>query len=404
MEDYTSVVQWMFQCFPMYQNLGEKAYKPGLQKMKDALEHLQNPQQEFPTIHVAGTNGKGSTAHAIASVLQTAGYKVGLYTSPHLKDFSERIKINGAPIDQQSVIAFIRNNKPFFEAETLSFFEMTVAMAFHYFAHQRVDMAVIEVGLGGRLDATNVILPEVSIITSIGLDHTQFLGTTLTSIASEKAGIIKNNVPVVIGQTHEETQGVFIQKAKECAAPITFADENGILSFASDMLGKYQNYNLNTAYHALKALKHFTLSDAQIKEGFLNVQKQTGFLGRWQNLNNIPKTIADVTHNLEGFKEVIPELEDELKGNLHMVLGFVGDKAVADIFKILPKKADYYFCQAKNNRAMPLKELKSLAEIHALHFTCFEEVKSALDAAKNAADKTDIIFIGGSTFVVAEIL
>ena len=404
MDAYTSVTQWMFQRFPMYQNKGEKAYKPGLGKMKDVLAHLQNPHHDFPAVHIAGTNGKGSTAHAMASVLQTAGYTVGLYTSPHLKDFSERIKINGAPIDQKSVIAFVVENKSYFEAETLSFFEMTVAMAFHYFATQKVDLAIIEVGLGGRLDATNVILPEVSVITSIGLDHTKFLGTTLESIAREKAGIIKKEVPVIIGQTHEETKGVFLEKAKACNAPISFADNGDIRSFTSDLLGYYQRYNLNTAYHALKGLNRFIVSDAQIEEGFLKVQKQTNFLGRWQQLAAAPEIIADVSHNLEGFQEVIPQLQDKTPEKLHMVLGFVEDKAVEAIFAILPKEAHYYFCKAKNERAIELEQLMSFAYEQKLQFTCYEEVSSAFNAAKKTAEKEDTIYVGGSTFVVAEIL
>lgn len=404
MESYSSVTQWMFGRFPMYQNKGEKAYKPGLKKMEAVLAHLQHPHKKIPTVHIAGTNGKGSTAHAMAAVLQTAGYNVGLYTSPHLKDFSERIKINGEPIDQESVMTFILQHKSYFEAETLSFFEMTVALAFHFFALQKVDIALIEVGLGGRLDATNVILPELSVITSIGMDHTQFLGTTLEAIAGEKAGIIKERVPVLVGQTQKETEKVFLQKAKECSAPITFADQKGIRSFTTDLLGKYQRYNLNTAYHALKQLKHFPVTDVHIKEGFLNVQKRTHFLGRWQKLGDSPLIIADVTHNLEGFQEVIPQLEEIEKGNLHLVLGFVQDKAVEKIFTILPKSARYYFCKPQNDRAMNLKKLKILGQSHHLQFACYETVKSAFDAAQNAAEKADKIYVGGSTFVVAEIL
>lgn len=404
MKSYTSVTQWMFQRFPIYQNKGEKAYKPGLEKMKDVLAHLQNPHHDFPAVHIAGTNGKGSTAHAMASVLQTAGYTVGLYTSPHLKDFSERIKINGAPIEQESVIAFVGENKSYFEAETLSFFEMTVALAFHYFAIQKVDLAIIEVGLGGRLDATNVILPELSVITNIGLDHTKFLGSTLASIAGEKAGIIKKEVPVIIGQTHPETKGVFLEKAKGCNAPISFADKGGIRSFTSDLLGYYQRYNLNTAYHALNVLKRFKVTDVHIQEGFLKVQVQTNFLGRWQQLATAPKIIADVTHNLEGFQEVIPQLKDKTKGSLHMVLGFVQDKAVEAVFALLPKEGQYYFCKAKNDRAMELEKLMSLASAYKLQFACYEEVTMAYAAAKNSAAKQDTIYVGGSTFVVAEIL
>lgn len=404
MNDYTSVTQWMFQRFPMYQNKGEKAYKPGLKKMEEVLLHLNSPQRKFPTLHTAGTNGKGSTAHAIAAVLQTAGYRVGLYTSPHLKDFSERIKVNGQAIPQESVIGFIHQNKSYFESETLSFFEMTVAMAFDYFAQQKVDIGIIEVGLGGRLDATNVIIPELSVITNIGMDHTQFLGTSLSAIAGEKAGIIKNKVPVIIGQTQDEIKNVFLEKAKACSAPIAFADEHGLRSFSSDLLGKYQRYNLNTAYSALMALKGFPVTESDVNEGFLNVQSCTNFLGRWQELSTNPLTIADVTHNLEGFQEVIPQLKETAKGNLHFVLGFVQDKVVEEIFALLPKEASYYFCKAQNDRAMTLEKLTNLAEKNSLHFSCFEEVEQAFQQAKNTAHTTDTIYIGGSTFVVAEIL
>ncbi|TXE06174.1 bifunctional folylpolyglutamate synthase/dihydrofolate synthase [Seonamhaeicola algicola] len=403
---YQETLNWLFAQLPMYQKQGDSAYKADLSNTHLLVNHLKHPHKKIKTIHVAGTNGKGSTSHMLASVLQEAGYKVGLYTSPHLKDFRERIKINGNVVSKQFVIGFIKRNKPFFEANKLSFFEMTVGMAFEYFAKQKVDIAVIEVGLGGRLDSTNVITPEVSVITNIGLDHTKFLGNTLEAIAGEKGGIIKPNVPVVIGETQIETAPVFKALAKNNKAKITFADAVVKTNLVSDLKGVYQSKNIKTALQAINELKArgFKISHKHIKEGLLSVVKNTGLLGRWQVLNQTPKVVCDTGHNKEGLQLVMQQLKNELFDNLHIVFGVVNDKDLSSIVALLPKKATYYFCKPEISRGLPAKDLQSAFKDYNLIGNVYGSVNEAYKAALSFAKSTDFIFIGGSTFVVAEII
>jgi len=338
--NYNETLDWMFSKLPMYQRQGKTAFKKDLTNSLAFSKHLDCPEKKFKTIHVAGTNGKGSTSHMVASVLQEAGYKVGLYTSPHLKDFRERIKINGKEINEIDVVNFIQKNKPFFTEHKLSFFEMTVGLAFDCFAKQEVDIAIVEVGLGGRLDSTNIITPEVSVITNIGFDHTQFLGETLPEIAFEKAGIIKKGIPVVIGEFQNETFPVFEKIANEMASPLFLASSNIEDNYQSDLKGVYQVYNIKTAIQTINILKakDFNISNENIKEGLQNVVKNTGLLGRWQILQVQPKVICDTGHNKEGLKYVFNQLAQESFDNLHIVLGVVNDKDLNSILPLFPKK------------------------------------------------------------------
>jgi dihydrofolate synthase/folylpolyglutamate synthase len=404
--NYTDTVSWMFSQLPMYQNKGKAAYKADLSNTIKLSKYLGFPEAKFKSIHVAGTNGKGSTSHMLASILQEAGYKVGLYTSPHLKDFRERIKINGRVISKQFVIQFIKSNKPFFESNLLSFFEMTVGLAFNYFAKQKVDVAVIEVGLGGRLDSTNIITPEVSVITNIGLDHTQFLGNTIKEIAFEKGGIIKPNVPVVIGETQRETKPVFTALTKKNKAPIYFADELIITDYPSDLRGNYQKHNIKTAIQTIAEIrkKGFKILEKNIKEGLLNVIKNTDIKGRWQVLQTAPKIICDIAHNKEGLTFVINQIKEEAFENLHVVLGMVNDKEIDNLIDLFPKKANYYFCKPNVERGLNAEILKTYFVKKGFKGSVYKTVKSALDSAKKNADKNDLIYVGGSTFVVAEII
>ena len=403
---YNDTLDWMFSQLPMYQRQGKSAYKVDLSNTVLLINHLDNPQQHFKTIHVAGTNGKGSSSHMLASILQEAGYKVGLYTSPHLKDFRERIKINGKEVSETFVTSFIERNKTFFEANQLSFFEMTVGMAFEYFSEEKVDFAVIEVGLGGRLDSTNIITPEVSVITNIGLDHTQFLGNTLGAIAFEKGGIIKPNVPVVIGETQEETKPVFIDLATERNADITFADAQVSHSYESDLKGDYQVKNIQTVVTAIKILqnKNYNISTNNIKKGLLRVINNTGLLGRWQVLNQEPKVVCDTGHNREGLIYVMKQLSNEAYNHLHIVFGVVNDKDLTSIIDLLPKNATYYFCKPDISRGLDAEELRMFFNEYNLIGESYKSVDEAYKAAKEKANKDDFIFIGGSTFVVAEII
>ncbi|MCK4561321.1 MAG: bifunctional folylpolyglutamate synthase/dihydrofolate synthase, partial [Flavobacteriaceae bacterium] len=356
-------------------------------------------------IHVAGTNGKGSTSHMIASVLQEAGYKVGLYTSPHLKDFRERIRINGEPISKQVVIDFVKQNKSFLEQQELSFFEMTVGLAFDEFANQKVDIAVIEVGLGGRLDSTNIINPLVSVITNIGLDHTQFLGETLQEIAFEKAGIIKPNTPVVIGERQDEIVLVFQEIANKNKASIFFAEELIGPVFPTDLLGNYQLKNAKTAVQTLRLLSgsKIKVSDDNIKIGLLNVVKNTGLKGRWQILNDKPKVICDTAHNKEGLEIVLNQLRRETYKKLHIVLGVVNDKNLEDILPLFPKNVTYYFCKPNVPRGLPASELQQKSHPFHLYGNVYASVKKAYQIAISNATNDDVVYIGGSTFVVAEL-
>ncbi|KRD07596.1 tetrahydrofolate synthase [Flavobacterium sp. Root901] len=404
--NYQETTNWMFNQLPMYQLQGASAYKEDLTNIKLLAEHLGNPEQKLKTIHVAGTNGKGSTSHMLSSVLQEAGYKVGLYTSPHLKDFRERIKINGQEISEEFVIEFISKHKSFFEANDMSFFEMSVGLAFDYFVSEKVDIAVIEVGLGGRLDATNIITPLVSVITNIGLDHTQFLGNTLEAIAGEKAGIIKPNVPVVIGEYTDETKPVFLAKAEENNAPISFASDLIDQIYLSDLIGDYQFHNKKTVQQTISILNNqtnFKVSTEQLKEGLLNVVKNTGLQGRWQQLGANPKIICDTAHNKHGLAVVMNQLQNEKYEKLHIVLGVVNDKDLDSILPLFPKEAQYYFCSPDSARGLPAETLKNAAAKFNLAGEKFDSVESAFAEARQNASKNDFIYAGGSTFVVAEL-
>ena len=390
----------------MYQRIGAAAYKVDVSNTLKLMAHLKKPQSSFKSVHVAGTNGKGSTSHMLASVLQDAGYKVGLYTSPHLKDFRERIKLNGKMMPEQKVVDFVENHRSFFEENQLSFFEMTVGLAFDYFKNEKVDIAIIEVGLGGRLDSTNVINPEVSVITNIGLDHTQFLGTTLAEIASEKAGIIKSKIPVVIGEAKPETTAVFIDKARKEKSPILFVEEEELPEFKTDLLGNYQIKNYKTAYATLGVLKQkgWGISNKNIENGFLNVVKNTGLQGRWQLLNKSPKVICDTAHNIEGLSLVLNQLKKEDFDQMHIVLGVVADKNLDAILPLFPKNAIYYFCKPAVIRGLAEAKLQQKARAYELIGASYVSVSEAYKSAMTGAKAKDLIFIGGSTFVVAEIL
>ena len=403
---YQDTLNWMFSQLPMYQRQGKTAFKKDLSNTLKLAEHLNNPENKFKSVHVAGTNGKGSTSHILASVLQEAGYKVGLYTSPHLKDFRERIKINGQEVSKHFVIGFIKRNKDFFEANKLSFFEMTVGMAFDYFAKQNIDIAFVEVGLGGRLDSTNIVTPEVSIITNIGLDHTQFLGDTLEAIAFEKGGIIKPNIPVVIGETQKETAPVFKSLAKSCDSEILFADQLVSEVYKSDLIGSYQSKNIKTVVQTVKQLqgKGFKISNKNLKQGLLKVVKNTGLLGRWQILKERPKVVCDTGHNREGLIYVMQQLSNETFESLHIVFGVVNDKDLRSILDLLPKKATYYFCKPNIPRGLDAEELQQTFSSYKLKGRAYKSVNEAYNSALNNARKDDFIYVGGSTFVVAEII
>ena len=403
---YLETVNWMFKQLPIFQNQGKSAYKSDLTNTLLLANQLNNPQNHFKSIHVAGTNGKGSVSHMLASIFQEAGYKVGLYTSPHLKDFRERIKINGKVVSKSFVIEFIKRNKSFFESHNLSFFEMTVGMAFDYFSKQKVDIAIIEVGLGGRLDSTNIIKPLVSVITNIGLDHTQFLGNTLPLIAFEKAGIIKSNIPVVIGETHSETKSVFVEVAEKNNAEISFADQDLGEIFESDLKGNYQIHNIKTVLQVLKKIPkgHFIISKEHIKSGLLNVKKNTGLRGRWEILQQQPKIICDTAHNKEGLTYVMKQLKEENFQNLHIVFGVVNDKDLNSILPLMPNRATYYFCKPNIERGLSAEILKCTFIDNGLKGDSYSSVNEALSEAKKNAQRYDLIYVGGSTFVVAEII
>jgi len=425
--DYSTTIKYLYEQLPMYQRSGAVAYKNNLDNSLALDELFEHPHRNFKTIHIAGTNGKGSVSHMLASVLQSGGYKVGLYTSPHLKDYRERIRINGEMISETAVSEFVERFLNFNIEKKLepSFFELSVTMAFDYFAKEQVDVAVIEVGMGGRLDSTNVITPEISIITNISLDHTQFLGNTIGKIAVEKAGIIKPNVPVVIGETHEESELVFMAKANELIAPIVFADgtfsieqdddetysilkESQLLYDKIDMelKGFYQQNNLKTCVTAIDILqkKGFNITIEAIRNGLKKVTSQTGLAGRWQQLGVQPKIICDTGHNEAGIAWIVQQLGRESYRKLHVVFGTVNDKDVSGILKLLPKNATYYFTQAAIERAMDANKLKQEAVNFQLNGDVYRTVSEALNAAKSKAEPDDFIFVGGSTFVVAEVL
>jgi len=396
----------MFQQLPMYQRVGAQAFKKDLSRTIKLAKHLGNPHQKFPSVHIAGTNGKGSTSHMLASVLQESGYKVGLYTSPHLKDFRERIKVNGKFIPKKNVVGFINENRDFLTENELSFFEMTVGMAFDHFAREKVEIAVIEVGLGGRLDSTNIITPEVSVITNIGLDHTAFLGDTLAKIASEKAGIIKDNIPVVIGEKQKETTDIFTEKAKQHNSEIYFAEDLKFDKYHTDLKGDYQNKNIKSVLGAVKVLreKGWEIPEDGLRNGLNSVKLHTSLQGRWDILQEKPKVICDTAHNTEGLSLVFKQLKKEKFQHLHIVLGVVNDKDLDKILPLFPTSAIYYFSKPDVPRGLETEILQQKAAKFGLEGSLFNSVSEAYEAALETALDEDLVFVGGSTFTVAEII
>ncbi len=427
---YQQTIDYLYSQLPMYSRIGAAAYKEDLHNTIALCNAIDNPQTRFKSIHIAGTNGKGSTSHMLAAMLQQAGYKTGLYTSPHLKDFRERIKINGQMISQDFVVDFVERTKTISEEIKPSFFELTVAMAFDYFEKEKVDIAVIETGLGGRLDSTNIITPLLSIITNIGYDHMDLLGNTLEKIASEKAGIIKPGVPVIIGEYLPETKNIFIEKAKQCHAPIYFAQDEYAVSninytmqllscdvtstehqisetFELDLNGLYQTKNIRTVLCAEKILIQlgFPIKNEDEKQALKNVKKLTGLYGRWDVISNNPTIILDVAHNEDGIKQMLQQ-SSVVRGpssQLHFVLGLVKDKDISKVLSILPKNAQYYFCNAHIERALPHKELQQKAKAFELNGESFDDVNEAIKAAKLNAATADILIVCGSVFLVAEV-
>ena len=402
--NYQETLSWMFNQLPMFQTQGKTALNNKLDRTIAFASVLGNPEKKFKTLHIAGTNGKGSSSSMLASILQEAGYKVGLYTSPHLKDFRERIKINGVEIPEERVVSFIAAHKDFLATYHLSFFEMTVGLAFDYFAEEKVDIGVIEVGLGGRFDSTNIITPEVSLITNISKDHTDILGNTLPEIAFEKAGIIKKNTPVVISEYQEETAPVFIKRAKEENAPIVFANEL-TTNLTTDLQGIYQQKNIKGVIAVTDFLKHqgWDISDENLKNGLLNVVKNTHLKGRWQTLSTYPTVVCDTGHNIGGLTYVMEQLKKQTYTQLHIVIGFVKEKDVKGVLELFPKEAHYYFCSPNIKRGLAVEILKEIATAKGLKGEAYSSVQEAVSAAKAKALPTDFIFIGGSTFVVSEL-
>jgi dihydrofolate synthase/folylpolyglutamate synthase len=426
--NYQQTLDYLYLKLPMFTKVGISAFNKNLNNTIAFCEVLENPQHKFKSIHIGGTNGKGSTSHMIAAILQTAGYKTGLYTSPHLKDFRERIKINGEMISEDDVVSFVEQYQEAIEEISPSFFEATVGMAFHYFAQNKVDIAVIEVGLGGRLDSTNIISPEVSVITNIGLDHVNILGNTLQQIAVEKAGIIKPNTPIVIGEYLPETQNIFLEKAEKEKAKIVFAediykidskinrtsttlgikitDQNKDLDLELDLNGTYQLKNIKAVLEAVKILndKGFFITDKHIKTALKQVKTLTGFMGRWQTLQVTPLVICDTGHNEYGIKEVIKNINLTPHKKLHIVFGMVKDKDITKVLELMPKNATYYFCAPEIPRAKEVEDLAREAEQTGLKGKAYASVKEALSKAVDTASSEDLIFVGGSTFVVAEVV
>jgi len=397
--NYKDTLKYLFSQLPMYQRTGAAAYKKDIGNIIAACNFLGNPQEKFKSIHIAGTNGKGSTAHIIASIMQEAGFKTGLYTSPHLKDFRERIKINGKKITKEDVINFVKKNKEDFEKIKMSFFEYTVALAFNHFEKEKVDIAIIETGLGGRLDSTNIISPKISIITNIGYDHMNLLGNTLEKIAIEKGGIIKEKTPVIIGRKQKEIKHVFEKIASKKNTTILYTKQSEVKLNVPD----YQKENISTAISAIKIL-NWKIGDKHIKDGIENVQLNTGLRGRWENLSENPKVICDTGHNIDGLSNVINQLKKINFNKLHIVFGTVNDKDTNKILELLPKEAKYYFCAAKIDRALDATELKNKSAKFNLKGDSFNSVKEAYQKSISNAKQDDLIFIGGSTFVVAEVL
>lgn len=427
-EQYNKTLEFLFSQLPSYQRIGKAAYRDDLDNIVALDKFLGHPHRKFNSVHVAGTNGKGSVSHMTASVLQEAGYRTGLFTSPHLKDFRERIRVNGSMIPEDKVISFVEKNRGIIKNVKPSFFEMTVAMAFDYFAASEIDVAIIEVGLGGRLDSTNIITPVLSVITNIGHDHMNILGSSLEKIAYEKAGIIKPGVPVVISETQKEISGVFTSKARETGSPVVFADtefrcvlsgpdqsgerqynvtgSEGEFHHGITVLGgDYQSKNIQAVYMGLRMLEgKFIVSENNVSDGIRNVIKNTGLTGRWQITGHDPLVICDTGHNREGFEYIIKQLKAMPKKNLHMIIGFVNDKDLSSVLPLFPQNAVYYFTKASVPRALDENILLTEASEYGLKGASYPDVRSALSSARSKADPSDLIFVGGSTFIVADAL
>ena len=423
--NYQETLNYLYNSTPVFEHVGAVAYKEGLQNTLALDEHFGHPHTKYKTIHIAGTNGKGSCSHSIASILQEAGYKVGLYTSPHLVDFRERIRVNGKCICKERVIKFVAEEKDFFEPLHPSFFELTTALAFKYFEEQKVDIAIIEVGLGGRLDCTNIISPILSIITNISFDHTQFLGNTLAKIAAEKAGIIKKGTPVIIGEVNEQTRPVFNTKAKELDTKITFAEDDAIVVSSTtiakggrnyilrngshligELSGDYQEHNMNTILCACNILKQINIikGDDFIIKGLANICKNTGLMGRWQTIQTKPKVVCDTGHNVAGWNYLAPQIKHQKCNQLRIVFGMVDDKDIDSVMELLPKNAIYYWTQAETKRAIKVEKVKELALQHELNGKLFNNVKDAYTKALNDSAADDFVFVGGSSYIVADLL
>ena len=422
--NYQETIEYLFNSTPVFEKVGAKAYKPGLQTTETLDKHFGHPHRQFKSIHVAGTNGKGSCSHTLAAILQSEGYKVGLFTSPHLVDFRERIRVNGECISEQYIIDFVEKERRFFEPLHPSFFELTTALAFKYFAEQKVDIAIIEVGLGGRLDCTNIITPILSIITNISKDHTQFLGNTLADIAGEKAGIIKPGVPVIIGEDLPETRPVFQQKAQKENSPIVFAQDenqqevqkaehiNGKMEYTTrtwgkltgELCGDYQAKNMNTILNAVKYLTLVKNKETSIKYGISHVTELTGLMGRWQKIQDKPLVICDTGHNVGGWQYLAPQIKAQACRQLRIVFGMVDDKDVTTVMKMLPKDAIYYWTQATTKRAIKVEKIAELGTSLGLNGNVYPSVNKAFKAAQADAAEDDFIFVGGSSYIVADFL
>lgn len=423
--NYQETLNYLYNSTPVFEHVGAVAYKEGLQNTLALDKHFNHPHTNFKTIHIAGTNGKGSCSHSLASILQEAGYKVGLYTSPHLVDFRERIRVNGQCISKERVVKFVKDERKFFEPLHPSFFELTTALAFKYFDEQKVDIAIIEVGLGGRLDCTNIISPILSIITNISFDHTQFLGDTLAKIAAEKAGIIKKGVPVIIGEANEETRPVFQSKANEVNSDIVFAEDNAIVTSSSpivdggrrynlsnnstlvgELSGDYQERNMNTILCACNILKQMNIikNDDVIAKGLTNICKNTGLLGRWQTIQNNPTVVCDTGHNVGGWNYLAPQIKRQQCNQLRIVFGMVDDKDINSVMFLLPKNAIYYWTQAESKRAIKAERVAEIAIKHDLRGEIFDNVEVAYTKALQDSNKDDFVFVGGSSYIVADLL
>ena len=423
--NYQETLNYLYNSTPVFEHVGAVAYKEGLQNTLALDKHFNHPHTNFKTIHIAGTNGKGSCSHSLASILQEAGYKVGLYTSPHLVDFRERIRVNGQCISKERVVKFVEDERKYFEPLHPSFFELTTALAFKYFDEQKVDIAIIEVGLGGRLDCTNIISPILSIITNISFDHTQFLGDTLAKIAAEKAGIIKKSVPVIIGEANEETRPVFQSKANEVNSVIVFAEDNAIVTSSSpivdggrrynlsnnstlvgELLGDYQERNMNTILCACNILKQMNIikNDDVIAKGLTNICKNTGLLGRWQTIQNNPTVVCDTGHNVGGWNYLAPQIKRQQCNQLRIVFGMVDDKDINSVMFLLPKNAIYYWTQAESKRAIKAERVAEIAIKHDLRGEIFDNVEVAYTKALQDSNKDDFVFVGGSSYIVADLL